>query len=82
MTAVSPEPVRLQPPKARRRLRGDLQAGRFKQNRLKEVAPGRGPSVEEALHLLPHLRSKQGVELDKSPEANVKDKIQQNKDKD
>ena len=35
-------------------------------------APGRGPSVEEALHLLLHLRSKQGVESDNSPEANVK----------
>ena len=72
VTAVSPEPVRLQPPKARRRLRGDLQAGRLKQNRSKAVAPGRGLGVEEALHLLLHLRSKQGVESDNSPEANVK----------
>ena len=40
-------------------------------------APGRGPSVEEALHLLLHLRIKQGVESDNSPEANI---ITQNKD--
>ena len=35
-------------------------------------APGRGPSVEEALHLLLHLRVNQGFQSDNSPEANVK----------
>ena len=69
VTAVSPEPVRHQPPKARRRLLGDLQPGRLRQNRKEGFAPGVGPSVEEPLHLLPQLGAKQGVESDNSPEA-------------
>ena len=46
-------------------------ATQAKQVREEVSAPGRGPSVEEALHLLLHLRIKQGVESDKSPEANI-----------
>ena len=46
-----------------------IRASQAEQIRRRKERPCRSASVEEPLHLLLHLRSKQGVEPDNPPEA-------------